>query len=126
LDIAQNPNINNLFFAAELRLLLAKAYIKISDYESAKMNIDFALALSKKYGMNDLLSKVYLVYARYYQDLGTIQSPNQMEYLKGAKTMYDRALDTVVKHSRSVYMKDTITENRNVFDAFCESNEIVL
>ena len=126
LDIAQNPNINNLFFAAELRLLLAKAYIKISDYESAKMNIDFALALSKKYGMNDLLSKVYLVYARYYQDLGTIQSPNQMEYLKGAKTMYERALETVVKHSRSVYMKDTITENRNMFDAFCEANEIVL
>jgi tetratricopeptide (TPR) repeat protein len=124
LEIAQNPNINNLFFVAMLRILLAKIHIKLSDYESAKMNLEFALALGKKYGMNDLLSKIYLVYARYYQDLGSGASQNQLEYLRGAKAMYERALETVVNHTRSVYMKDTIEENKKVFDDYCEANGI--
>ena len=124
LEIAQNPNINNLFFVALLRILLAKIHIKLSDYESAKMNLEFALALSKKYGMNDLLSKVYLVYARYYQDLGSGASQNQLEYLKGAKTMYERAMQAVVNHTRSVYMKETIEENLKQFEQFCSANGI--
>ena len=124
LEIAQNPNINNLFFVALLRILLAKIHIKLSDYESAKMNLEFALALSKKYGMNDLLSKVYLVYARYYQDLGSGASQNQQEYLKGAKTMYERAMQAVVNHTRSVYMKETIEENLKQFEQFCSANGI--
>ena len=122
LEIAQNPNINNLFFVALLRILLAKVHIKLSDYESAKMNLEFALALGKKYGMNDLLSKIYLVYARYYQDLGSVASQNQQEYLKGAKAMYERAMQMVVNHTRSVYMKDTIEENQKAFDEYCQAN----
>ena len=126
LEIAENPNINNLYFMTQLRILLAKVNLKLSDYESAKMNLDFALTLAKKYGMNDLLSKVYLVLARYYQELGSVPSQNQTEYLKGAKTMYERALETVVNQTRSVYMKETIEENQKAFNEFCEISDISL
>lgn len=126
LEIAQNPNINNLFFVVLLRILLAKVYLKLSDYESTKMHLDYAQTVAKKYGMNDLLSKIYLVYAGYYQELGSVESPNQAEYLTGAKAMYDRAFDTVVKLTRSVYMKETIAENRQAFDEFCKANNFNL
>ena len=122
LDIAQNPAINNYFFNVSLKLLLAKAYMKDADYESANMNLESALAMSQKYGMNDLTSKVYLVYARYYQELSTADSPNRPDYLKGAKTMYERAMNVVVNQTRSVYMKETIEENQRQFEQFCSLN----
>lgn len=43
LEIAQNPRINNTFFIVILKILLAKAYIDLSDYETAKINIESAL-----------------------------------------------------------------------------------
>ncbi len=122
LEIAQNPKINNLFFVVQLEILLAKANMKISDFESAKISLDTALAVSKKFGMNDLISKVYLVYGRYYQDLGSFSSQNQGEYLKGAKAMYDRALETVVKNTRSAYMKELITQYSASLNTYCQEN----
>jgi tetratricopeptide (TPR) repeat protein len=124
LEIAQNPRINNIFFIVQLEMILAKANMKISDFESAKINLDTALAVSKKYGMNDLTSKVYLIYGRYYQDLGSFASQNQTEYLKGSKAMYDRALELVIKSTRSVYMKDMISQYTNSLAEYCDKNGI--
>lgn len=126
LEIALNPKINNYFFVVLLRILLAKAYIKLSDFETARINLETALDLSKKYGMNDLSSKIYLIYGKYYQELGTIQSQNQGEFLRGAAKMYDRALELVIKHTRSVYMKDIITTHKRELEAYCSEIGLAL
>ena len=126
LDIAQNPKINNLYFSVQLRILLAKVFLKEADYESAKMNIELALNLAKKFEMHDLMSKIYLLYAKYYQDLGTVPSDKQIEYLKGADTMYNRALENVDQHTQSAYMKNTILECKQVFNQYCQEHGIVL
>lgn len=122
LDIAQNPRINNTFFIVLLKILLAKAYIEISDFETAKINIESALILAKKYNMNDLLSKIYLLYGKYYQDIGTIQSQNQNEYLKGAAKMYDKAMEIVVTHTRNNYLREKIDNNKNMLTSYCNLN----
>ena len=122
LDIAQNPKINNLFFIVLLKNLLAHAYLKQSDYETAKVNLEFALAVSKKYGMYDLLSKTYLAYGKYYYELGMMNSQNQLEYLKGASKMFDNALDVITNKTRSVYMKDLVAKYSNNLLLYCQDN----
>jgi len=123
LEIAQNPRINNTFFIVQLKLLLAVAYIEISDYETAKINLESAQILAKKYSMNDLLSKIYLLYGQYYQDLGSIQSQNQIEYLKGASKMYDKAMELVISKTRNTYLKEKIDEQKKILNSYCKLND---
>lgn len=122
LEIAQNPRINNSFFIVLLKILLAKAYIEISDYETAKINIESAIILAKKYNMNDLLSRIYLLYGKYHQDIGTVQSQNQNEYLKCASKMYDKAMDIVITTTYNNYIREKIDEQKNLLQSYCSLN----
>lgn len=122
LEIAQNPRINNLFFIVLLKILLAKAYIELSDYETAKINIESAIVLAKKYSMNDLLSKLYFLYGKYNQDLGSIQSTNQSEYLKGAIKMYNKSLELAQNKTKNKYVFDIANEYKQNLTSYCETN----
>ncbi len=126
LDIAQNPRINNSYFIVLLKILLAKAYMSLSDYETAKINLETGLMLAKKYNMNDLLSKIYLLYGKYYQDLGTVNSQNQLEYLKGAAKMYDNAMDLVIKETCNASQRDKIEKQKNTLLSYCEIHNLNL
>lgn len=122
LDIAKNPKINNLFFIALLHIQLAKANIALSDYEEAKIHLESALAITKKYSMNDITSKIYVEYGKYYKEIGTIASQNQTEYLKGAIKMYDKALEIILKTTRSIFMKEIITAYKEQIITYCKDN----
>jgi len=126
LEIAQDPQINNYFFIIMLKTLLAKCYMEISDYETAKINLESALILAKKYNINDQLSRLYLLYGKYYQDLGSLQSQNQNEYLKGASAMYDRALSIINSNTKNPYIRQKTEEQRNLLNSFCSLNGIGL
>lgn len=124
LEIAQNPKINNYFLIVLLRIVIAKAEIEISDYETAKINLESALILAKKYNMNDLLSKIYYIYANYYFEIGSVQSQKQLEYLRGASTMYDKAIDIIVKISKNTTLRDKIsTRKENLMD-YCNKHSL--
>ena len=126
LEVAQNPNIDNLFFIANLKIVLAKAYISLADYETAKINIEFALSAAKKYKMQDLLSKIYLLYGDYYMDMGSIDSPNRADYLRGSAMMYEKAMEIVVKDTQNSYIKDAVSSQKSRLNDFCQSNGIKL
>lgn len=122
LEIAQNPRINNSFFIVMLKLLLAKTNMDISDYGTAKIHLETGLVLAKKYNMNDMLSRLYLLYGKYNQDMGAIQTSNQIEYLKGALKMYDKALDLVTRVTRNNSLKLQIDEQKNMLVSYCSLN----
>lgn len=122
LEIAQNPRINNSYFIVLLKILLAKAHMELSDYESAKIDLESAVIIAKKYNMNDLMSKIYFLSGKQNQDLGTIQGANQIEYLKGASKMYKKALDIVLTTTRNTYMKTKIEEQTNILMSYCSLN----
>jgi len=126
LEIAQNPRINNLFFIVLLKIVIAKAEIELSDYETAKINLESALLLAKKYNMNDLLSKIYYIYANYYFEIGSVQSQKQLEYLRGASTMYEKALDIIVKTTKNTTLKDKITLKKETLMDYCNKNSLPL
>ena len=122
LEIAQNPRINNTYFIVLLKILLAKAHTELSDYESAKIDLESAIILAKKHDLNDLMSRIYFIYGKQYQDLGTIQGSNQAEYLKGASKMYKKALDIVLTETRNTYIKTKIEEQTNILMSYCSLN----
>ena len=119
LEISINPNIDNHFFAVNLRLVLAKAYINIADYTSAKINIEEAVKIAKHFKMNDLLSRIYLLYGKYYYDIGKIATQNQIEYLRGSAVMFEKAMEFVVKETKNQYIKNCITFEKEKLNDFC-------
>ena len=122
LEIAKNPNINNKFFMTKLHMILAVAYTNLCDFETAKMHIEYALSIAKKQGMNDLISRVYLLYGKYYQDIGSVESPNRIEYLRGAAVMYGKAMDVVISKTQNGYIKNAIEYQKDLLDKYCTEN----
>ena len=123
LEVAQNPKIDNYFFAVLMRIVMAKCNMATSDYDSAKMHIETAIEIARKYNMNDLLSRLYLLYGKYLQEMGLARSPKQRDYLAGAKKMFDYASD-LVRQTRNNHVHFQIEEAKNVFRSFTAVNGI--
>ncbi len=117
LEVAQNPKIANYFFAALLQIIIAKAYMIKSDYESAKIHITLGLDIAKKYGMNDILSRLYLLYGKYFYELGLSGSDEQKEYLNGARKMFELA-EGLVKQTRNTHVHIELEEAKSTFKTF--------
>lgn len=121
-EISLNPNIDNHFFSVNLRIVLAKAYMNIADYTSAKINIEEAIKLAKHFKMFDLLSRTYFLYGNYYFDIGKLATQNQIEYLRGSAVMYEKAMEYVVKETQNPYVKNAIFIEKGKLNDFCVNN----
>lgn len=119
LEISVNPNIDNCFFNVKLRFVLGKAYMNIADYTSAKINIEEGLKLAKKCKMYDMLSRLYLLYGKYYYDIGKIATQDQIEYLRGSAVMFEKAMEFVVKETNNPYIKNCVTFEKEKLNDFC-------
>lgn len=124
LNVAQNPKIDNHFFAVLLMMVMVKASIAVSDFESAKIHIENAIIEARKYGMDDLLSKLYLQYGKYFQELGLIKSSRQKDYLAGAAKMYEKASEIVKSVTKNNYVHTDIQKAKAVLKTFCQLNKI--
>ena len=123
LDVAQNPKINNYFFIILLKMLIVKASIVISDYETAKIQIENAIILASKFNMKDILSRLYLLYGKYFQEIGLLKTDKQSDYLKGAGKMYEKATE-IVKQTKNNCVYIEIEKSKNVLKSFCQLNSI--
>ncbi len=125
LEVAQNPKINNYMFITLFKIIIAKACIVISDYETAKIHIENAIILASKFNMKDILSRLYLLYGKYFQEIGLLKTDKQTEYLKGAAKMYERASD-IVKQTKNNCVHIEIEKAKNVLRSFCQLNSITI
>lgn len=125
LEVAQNPKIDNFFFAVLLNMVIVKCAITISDYELAKMYLESAVKIAKKYDMNDLLSRIYLMNGKYFQEIGIAESVRQSEYLTGAAKMYSKAAE-LIKLTKNNNVHIEIEKAKNVLKSFCQLNGIKL
>lgn len=123
LDVAQNPKINNYFFIILLKMVITKASIIISDYETAKIQIENAIILASKFNMKDILSRLYLLYGKYFQEIGLLKTERQPDYLKGASKMYEKATE-LVKQTKNNCVYVEIEKSKNVLKSFCQLNSI--
>ena len=123
LEVAQNPKINNHFFACLLQSVMAKATLALSDFESTKIHLENAIITARQYGLNDLISRLYLQYGRYFQELGLIKSNRQKDYLIAAAKMYEKASE-IVKATRNNCVHQDIQKAKAVLKTFCHLNKI--
>lgn len=125
LEVAQNPKIDNHFFAVLLRFVIAKAALKSSDLDTAKMYIETAIQTAKEFNLHDLLSRLYLLYGKYFQEVGLKESSQQVENLTSSARMYSKATE-VVKLTRNNTVHVEIEKAKNVLKSFCQVNGIKL
>jgi len=125
LEVAQNPKIDNYIFIILLKTVIAEASITLSDFETAKNHIESAILMAKKFHMNDILSRLYLLYGKYFQELGLVKSPKQKAYLEGAAKIYAKASE-IVQKTKNNYIHTQIQKAQNVLKSFCRMNNITL
>lgn len=125
LAVAQNPKIDNYFFTVLLKTVIVEACITTSDFETAKIHLDGAVTIAEKFSMNDVLSRLYLLYGKYYQEIGLIKSPQQKTYITGAAKMYKKAEDMTAQ-TKNNYVNTKIHKAKSVLKSFCQINCIQL
>ena len=125
LEVAQNPKIGSYLFIVLLKIVIAKACIVISDYETAKIHIENAIILANKFNMKDILSRLYLLYGKYFQEIGLLKTDKQTDYLKGAGKMYEKVSE-LVKQTRNNCVHIETEKAKNVLKSFCQLNGITI
>jgi hypothetical protein len=75
--------------------------------------------------MNDQLSRLYLLYGKYFQELGLAQSDEQKEYIEGAKKMYEFA-ENLVKQTKNSHIHIELEQAKGVLKSFATVNGIAL
>ena len=123
LEVAESPNIQNFYCQIMLRMTLAKCFMTISDFDSARINLNTSLEFAQKYDLQDLLSRIYYQYGNYYRELGSDDSPQQKQYINGARKMYgDSAqLAKLVGNGHLYSLTQTALDN---LDEFIRSNKL--
>ena len=125
LAVAQNPKIDNYFFTILLKIVIAKCSITTSDFESAKMHIESAIMLAKQNNLKDILSRLYLLYGKYYQEIGLLKSKHQVEYLQCADQLYAQSR-VLIEETQNKYVYKDLKKAQNVLRSFCQLNSIDL
>lgn len=125
LEVAQNPKINNYFFTVLLKMVIAKCSLTNSDFETAKIHIEGAIMIARKFNLKDLLSRLYLLYGKYFQELGLTKSKHQIEYLQSAEKLYDEA-KLLIEQTKNKYVYADLKKAQSVLKSFCQLNAIEL
>ncbi len=125
LEVAQNPKIDNYFFAILLRIVMAKCALTMSDFETAQMNIETAILAAQKFNLKDMLSRLYLLYGKYFQELGLKKSSKQIDYLHSADKLYAQAR-VIIEETQNKYVYKDLRKAQNVLESFCKLNSLEL
>ncbi len=125
LEVAQNPKIDNYIFTILLKTVIAKCAMTTSDYETAKINLESAIILARKFNLKDLLSRLYILYGKYFQEIGLIKSEKQKEYLMGAQELYAHAQE-IIEQTKNRYLYGELKKAKDVLKSFCKLNNISL
>ena len=68
------------------------------------------------------MSKCYLYYGKYYQDIGMIESPNQSQYLSAAAQMYEKSMEIAVSATKNASVKEEIKIQKDSLNVYCSEN----
>jgi len=125
LDVAQSAKINNYMFIALYCKIIAESYMVLSDYETAKVYIEKAIMIARKFELLDLGAKLYLLYGKYLQDIALVKTEAQIDYVSGAARMYKKAY-LIAKKVKNHYLIANVEKAKTVLNSFCQLNKIVL
>ena len=125
LAVAQNPKIDNYFFAILLKIVMVKCFITLSDFESAKIHIENAILMARKFNMKDILSRLFILYGKYFQELGLTKSSKQIEYLQSSNKLYKEAR-TLIEETQNKDVYQNLKKAKSILKSFCQLHNIEL
>lgn len=125
LDVAQSPKINNYLFIILFNKVIAEAFMAQADYEMAKVHIEKAIMVARKFELLNLLSDLYLLYGKYLQDIALIKTEAQIDYVMGASKMYKKAF-LIAQGIKNSYLLSQVEKSKTVLNSFCQLNGIIL
>ena len=73
--------------------------------------------------MKDLLTRCYLLYGKYYQEIGLVKTPQQTQYLMASKKMYDK-VNEITGDTKNNHIKNLNNNAQRALSLFCETNGI--
>ena len=125
LDIAQSPGINNYYFIGLFNKLIGEIYIAKQDFESASVYLEKAIFIAKQFKLDDLLVRIYIQYAKMYQELALPKTSKRTEYIKQSLKMFQEAKNVEIV-SEHPHLQKKIRDELSVLTSFCKLNGITL
>ncbi len=123
LEIAQSPKINNYFFTIYFQKYLAEIYLRRGDFVATKMYLEQAIGLAKQHDLKYQQIELYLVYAKYVQELMNAKRIYAQDNVNTVLEMYNKAV-LISKELRLSNMIEISTRARTDFKTFCQLNSI--
>lgn len=125
LEVAKSPKIHNYLFVILFNKVIAEAFMAQSDYAMAKVHIEKAILIARKFELLNFLADLYLLYGKYLQDIALVKSDAQIDYVSGAAKMYKKAL-VIANGLKNNYLLTQIEKSKTVLNSFCQLNGIIL
>lgn len=125
LEVSQSPKINSYLFIILYNKVIAEAFMAQADYESAKIHLEKAIVIAKKFELLNLLADLYLLYGKYLQDIALIKSEAQYEYVSGSYKMYKKAY-LIAQGLKNHYIANQVEKAKTVLNSFCQLNGIII
>jgi len=125
LEVAQSSKICNYFFIILFNKVIAEAFMAQAEYGFAKVHLEKAIMMARKFELLNLLSDLYLMYGKYLQDMALGNTDAQEDYVIGASKMYKKAL-LLAQGVKNSYLLAQIEKAKAVLNSFCQLNGITL
>ncbi|OGI02248.1 MAG: hypothetical protein A2104_08645 [Candidatus Melainabacteria bacterium GWF2_32_7] len=124
-DISQKAEINNYFFTALLKGLIAEVHIVKGNFESARMYVEQALELAKSMELYIVQAELYLTYGKIFRKIVELSesAENKWKNADNAYKLYMSALD-IVKMIENDYMISKVERELQNLIEFCELSSI--
>ena len=97
LEVAKNPKINSYYFQVMYKRLIAEIYLIKNDYSVAKMYLDKARLITKKYNLEYLNIQLYDFQAKYHIEMFKSGNDGGSSPLVNAKKLYEKAITLASK-----------------------------
>lgn len=125
LEVAQSSKIHNYFFIILFNKVIAEAFLAQAEYGFAKVHLEKAIMMARKFELLNLLSDLYLMYGKYLQDMALVKTDAQEDYVIGAAKMYKKSL-LLAQGVKNSYLCAQVEKAKAVLQSFCQLNKIDL
>ena len=125
LDVAKNPKINSYYFQVMYKRLIAEIYLIKGDCSVAKMYLEKAMLITKKYNLEYLNIQLYDFYAKYHIEMFKSGKDGGSSPLVSAKKLYEKAI-TLASKLGLLNLVDELKKEYQSLLTFAQLKKVVL
>ncbi|MBO5948651.1 hypothetical protein J6Q66_07440 [bacterium] len=125
LEITKSPKISNYNFMIMFKKFIAEIYLIKRDFEAAKMYIEKALMMARKYGLDYQIMTLYHLYGKYFEELVTSKTSEDILNAQNAMKMFDKSNDIAQELNIEKYTVNNDNAKQSL-QVYCQLNNIAI